>query len=136
MLSLALPMITVNLAMEVGSALPDFPVEQVVKENVGLIMEKFVDRRARLIFEHVSPDGTQPDTFDGRLINPGHGIECMWFVMSAARWLGETDLISRYIGDHAPEEGADCLLEFQAAKLNAFDVQAGTRIELGGGGAA
>lgn len=93
MLSLVLPMITVNLAMEVGSALPDFPVEQVVKENVRLIMEKFVDRRARLIFEHVSPDGTHPDTFDGRLINPGHGIECTWFVMSAAERFGDKETI-------------------------------------------
>lgn len=34
-------------------------------------------------------------TIDGRIINPGHGIECMWFVMDAAHALGETALIAR-----------------------------------------
>ncbi len=91
--SLALPMIAVNLAMEMGSALPDYPVEETVRENLRTIIEVFVDRRARLIFEHVSPDGGHPDTFEGRMILPGHGIECMWFVMSAAEQLGDTATI-------------------------------------------
>ena len=93
--SLVLPMITVNLAMEIGAALPEYPVENVIRDNLRLVMNTFVDRRAKLIFENVAPDGSHPDTFEGRLISPGHGIECMWFVMDAAQALGETDLITR-----------------------------------------
>ena len=92
-LSMTLPMIAINLAQELGAAIPDYPVQQVVRENVSLIMTKFVDRKARLIFENVAPDGTHPDTFDGRLIDPGHGIECMWFVMSAAEEMGDAATI-------------------------------------------
>ena len=95
MKSMVLPMITVNLAMEVGSALPAYPVENVIRENLHALMDTFVDRQAKLIFENVAPDGSHPDTFDGRIINPGHGIECMWFVMEAAHALGETALIAR-----------------------------------------
>ncbi|MDH7568298.1 MAG: AGE family epimerase/isomerase, partial [Armatimonadota bacterium] len=92
MRSMVLPMITVNLAMELGEAIPDYPVEEVVRENLRRVMDEFVDRRERLIFENVAPDGTHPDTFDGRLINPGHGIEAMWFVMDAAAQLGDEEM--------------------------------------------
>ena len=93
MRSLALPMILLNLAMELRSAIPDLPARQVIEDNLRLVMSLFVDRQAKLIFEHVSPDGSHPDTFDGRLINPGHGIESMWFVMSAAEELGDKAMI-------------------------------------------
>jgi N-acylglucosamine 2-epimerase len=93
MRSLALPMILLNLAMELRSAIPDLPATQVIEDNLRLVMSLFVDRKAKLIFEHVSPDGSHPDTFDGRLINPGHGIESMWFVMSAADELGDKAMI-------------------------------------------
>jgi len=93
--SMVLPMITVNLAMELGAAAPGYSVERVVRENLRYIMDTFVDRGRKLIFEHVAPDGSHPDTFDGRLLNPGHGIECMWFVMAAAEQYGETELIPR-----------------------------------------
>jgi len=33
-----------------------------------------------------------PTTWDGRLVNPGHGIECAWFIMAwAQRRLAECD---------------------------------------------
>ena len=95
MKSMVLPMITVNLAMEVGAALPDYPVEKVIRENLHALMDTVVDRKTKLIYEHVAPDGSHPDTFDGRVIHPGHGIECMWFVMEAAQAYGETALIER-----------------------------------------
>lgn len=95
MRSMVLPMITVNLAMELGTAAPGYPVERVVRENLHYIMDTFVDRQQRRIFEHVALDGSHPDTFDGRLLNPGHGIECLWFIMAAAEQYGETELIAR-----------------------------------------
>lgn len=97
MRSLALPMITINLALELGGAIPGYPVDQVVRENLALVMESFVDRKERLIFEHIAPDGSHPNTFDGRLINPGHGIESMWFVMAAAERMGDQAMISKAV---------------------------------------
>jgi len=95
MKSMVLPMITVNLAMEVGAALPSYPVEKVIRENLHALMDTFVDRKTKLIYENVALDGSHPDTFDGRVIHPGHGIECMWFVMDAANTYGEPALIAR-----------------------------------------
>jgi N-acylglucosamine 2-epimerase len=97
MRSMVLPMITVNLAMELGGAIPDYPVEQVIAEKLREVMDVFVDRERGLIFEHVAPDGSHPDTFDGRLINPGHGIEAMWFIMLAADKLGERSMVEKAV---------------------------------------
>jgi N-acylglucosamine 2-epimerase len=88
-------MITVNLALELGSAMPDYPVEDVVSRNTRLVMEKFINSTSGLVYEHIDPDGGHPDTFEGRLINPGHGIECMWFIMSAAERTGDNELIAK-----------------------------------------
>ncbi|HOQ28563.1 MAG TPA: AGE family epimerase/isomerase [Armatimonadota bacterium] len=95
MRSMVLPMITINLALELGGALPDYPVADVIRENLARVMDDFVDPDTHLIYEHIAPDGSHPDTFDGRLINPGHGIEAMWFVMDAAHQLGEHTLVER-----------------------------------------
>jgi len=93
LLTLALPMITINLALELGSHIEDPVLERSIDENIELVMGRLVDGERGLIFENVSPDGTHPDTFEGRLISPGHGIEAMWFIMDTARTLGREELI-------------------------------------------
>jgi N-acylglucosamine 2-epimerase len=83
----ALPMILCNLVLELEDVLPEAEVEQTLNENVKLIFDDFYQSDTGLILENVGPDGTFDDTYDGRLINPGHGIEAMWFVMDvASRW--------------------------------------------------
>jgi N-acylglucosamine 2-epimerase len=93
--SYALPMILMNLIQELSWLLD--PVEYATTRD-ALIREVsgfFIDPDTGLVHEHVSPDGSHPDTFDGRSINPGHGIEGMWFLMDLARSTGDDALISR-----------------------------------------
>jgi len=43
--------------------------------------------------ESVAPDGTpELDYIAGRVVNPGHDIECSWFVMEQANHIGDADL--------------------------------------------
>ncbi|MBU7004193.1 MAG: AGE family epimerase/isomerase [Theionarchaea archaeon] len=93
LVSLALPMITINLALELRSQIDDPGLDEAIQANMELVMGKLVDRDLGLIFENVSPDGSHPDTFDGRLVLPGHGIEAMWFIMDTARAQGKEELI-------------------------------------------
>jgi N-acylglucosamine 2-epimerase len=93
LVSLALPMITINLTLELKSHIDDPALDEAIEANINLVMDKLVDRDLGLIFENVSPDGSHPDTFDGRLVLPGHGIEAMWFIMDTARALGRNELI-------------------------------------------
>lgn len=85
MKSLAVPMILANLTLEMEWLLPEETLEQVLADTVREVMTDFLDRDRGLLFENVAPDGSHIDCFDGRLINPGHGIEAMWFMMDIAQ---------------------------------------------------
>ena len=60
-------------------------------------MSLFLDAKHHIVFEGVAPDGSHPDTHEGRLINPGHGIEGMWFVMDVARRRNDQVLMNRAV---------------------------------------
>jgi N-acylglucosamine 2-epimerase len=61
------------------------------------VMTDFLDHDRGLMFENVAPDGTHIDCFDGRLINPGHGIEAMWFIMEIANRRNDTFTINQAV---------------------------------------
>ena len=83
--SLAVPMILANLTLEMAWLLPNAELERVLDLTVQEVMNDFLDRSSGLLYEHVAPDGSHVDCFEGRLINPGHGIEAMWFMMDIAQ---------------------------------------------------
>jgi N-acylglucosamine 2-epimerase len=95
--SLAVPMILANLSLEMDWLLQDLELEAILESTVQEVMQDFRDSETGLMFENVTPDGKSLDCFDGRLINPGHGIEAMWFVMDIARRRGDLDLIEQAV---------------------------------------
>lgn len=87
----ALPMIICNLALELKHLLPRDEVENLLDKMVKEVLKDFFDADSGLILENVTPEGNKVDTFEGRLLNPGHGIEAMWFIMDIAeRWQDDT----------------------------------------------
>jgi N-acylglucosamine 2-epimerase len=83
--SLAVPMILANLTLEMAWLLPNAELERVLDATVREVMHDFLDRSSGLMYEHVTSNGGHIDCFEGRLINPGHGIEAMWFMMEIAQ---------------------------------------------------
>jgi N-acylglucosamine 2-epimerase len=83
--SLAMPMILANLVVELEWMLHQDTREATIETCLHDVMGLFLDQERGLMFEHVAPDGSHVDCFDGRLIIPGHGIEAMWFIMDLAR---------------------------------------------------
>jgi N-acylglucosamine 2-epimerase len=67
--------------MELEGVLDQSVVDGAIKRSVHEVMDIFRDPDTGLIYEFVQPDGSFHDSFDGRLLNPGHGIEAMWFMM-------------------------------------------------------
>ena len=92
--SLAVPMILANLSLEMDWLLASNELEAVLDRTVTEVMQDFRDAETGLMYENVTPEGKHLDCFDGRLINPGHGIEAMWFVMDIARRRQDTNLIN------------------------------------------
>lgn len=92
----ALPMIICNLALEIEHLLPKEFMEKVINECIHEVMEVFFrPELGGIIVENVTKDGKLSDTFDGRLINPGHAIEAMWFIMDLGVRLNRGDLIRK-----------------------------------------
>lgn len=80
----ALPMILCNLSLELEPLLGSKKVTEVTQGVIDLVMNTFYDQESGLVLENVSDDGALVDSFEGRLLNPGHAIEAMWFVMNLA----------------------------------------------------
>jgi N-acylglucosamine 2-epimerase len=94
----SLPMILCNLSLEIEHLLEPALVEETVERCIHEVMEVFYDPESGLMMEHVDQEGNLSDTFEGRLLNPGHGIEAMWFIMDLADRLGRPALIEKAIG--------------------------------------
>ncbi len=97
MKSLAVPMILANLTLEMEWLLSSEILENVLAATVQEVMTDFLDQEKGLMYESVAPDGSHIDCFDGRLINPGHGIEAMWFIMDIARRQNDTKTINQAV---------------------------------------
>ncbi len=80
----SLPMILCNLSLEIEHLLPAELVEKTIQDAIHEVMDIFYQPDSGLILENVNPDGSFSDSFEGRLLNPGHAIEAMWFIMDLA----------------------------------------------------
>lgn len=97
MKSLAVPMILANLTLEMDWLLPQETLNRVLDETVQEVMTDFLDPVRGIMFENVALDGSHLDCFDGRLLNPGHGIEAMWFIMDIANRREDVATINRAV---------------------------------------
>lgn len=96
--SFALPMILCNLALEIEHLLDKEFLEQTIEECIHEVMEVFLrPELGGLIVENVNEDGSLSDTFDGRLMNPGHTIEAMWFIMDLGKRMNRPELIEKAV---------------------------------------
>ena len=91
----SLPMILCNLALELEHIVGTRRVEALIPEVIHEVMEVFYQPESGLILENVYEDGSFCDSFEGRLLNPGHAIEAMWFVMDLARRANDQQLIDK-----------------------------------------
>lgn len=94
----ALPMILCNLALEIEHLLPEAFLNKVMDDCIHEVMEVFLRAElGGLIVENVTVNGELSDTFDGRLMNPGHAIEAMWFIMDLGHRLNRPELINKAV---------------------------------------
>jgi N-acylglucosamine 2-epimerase len=95
--SLALPMILANVTQELEWMLDPGEFDRTLDTCVEDVFTPFLDEERMVLHEHAAPDGTKLDSFDGRLLNPGHGIEAMAFIMDIAEKRGDRALVERAV---------------------------------------
>ena len=93
--SFSLPMILSNLVLELEGVLNEEEVNNTIDFSINEVMNVFLDKESGLIYEFVRPDGSHEDSFNGRLLNPGHGIEAMWFMIDIGVRRKDTALIEK-----------------------------------------
>lgn len=95
----------------IGSLLIGIVTAQELRLNLGHVdvagrsatewIDRFIFDIERLFFkpetevlmETVAPDGSLIDHHEGRMLNPGHAIECAWFILHEGRLRGEKSYI-------------------------------------------
>ena len=91
----SLPMILCNLSLELEHIIGTERVNSFIPTVIHEIMNVFYQPQLGLIMENVKQDGTFSDSFEGRLLNPGHVIEAMWFIMDLGKRLKDEALIKK-----------------------------------------
>ncbi len=90
-------MILCNLALEIEHILGKERVESFIPTVLHEVMEVFYQSSLGLIVENVTLDGSLVDSFEGRLQNPGHAVEAMWFIMDLGKRLKNTELVRKAV---------------------------------------
>ena len=93
----SLPMILCNLSLELEHLLGSERVDQFVPEIIHEVMDVFYHPELGVVLENVQPDGRFSDSFEGRVLNPGHAIEAMWFIMDLGKRRNDPALIQRAV---------------------------------------
>jgi len=86
-------MIAIVTAQEIRALLGDVAVRgatctQWIDRSLAEIERDFVKPDLGALMEVVGADGAVLDTFDGRTLNPGHALECAWFILHEAKHRG------------------------------------------------
>ena len=91
----ALPMILCNLALEIEHLLDKDFLQKTIDTCIHEVMDVFYRPELGLVVENLTTNNELSDTFEGRLLNPGHAIEAMWFIMDLGERLRKPELIER-----------------------------------------
>lgn len=93
MQGVAAQMMLIVVAQEIRGALGDIAVSgktctEWIDQAVDTIERVFYKPGLNVLMEVVAQDGSIIDHFDGRMLNPGHAIECAWFILHEAKHRG------------------------------------------------
>lgn len=93
--AMSMPMIQMMMARDLRGIVPDEELDPIIRANMAYFFNRHVDRERQCVFERVLPDGSlMLDVMEGRLLNPGHALECIWFMMDIAHEKGWHDIVN------------------------------------------
>ncbi|MBI5775331.1 MAG: AGE family epimerase/isomerase [Verrucomicrobia bacterium] len=98
MKGIAAHMIGIVTAQELRANLGDIAVSgrtctEWIDRSIAEIERDFLKPEHEALMEVVAPDGGVIDHFDGRTLNPGHALECAWFILHEGALRKDTRLI-------------------------------------------
>jgi N-acylglucosamine 2-epimerase len=94
----ALPMILCNLSLEIEHLIDKDFLQRTIDDCIHQVMDLFYRPELGLVVENITTGNQLSDTFEGRVLNPGHAIEAMWFIMDLGVRLNNQELIEKAAG--------------------------------------
>lgn len=91
---LAFPMITIATCQELRGSIDLPQANDWIDRCIQTIQDCHVKFDIKCVMETVGPKGEIYNHFDGRTLNPGHAIECAWFIMHEGKHRDDAGLIS------------------------------------------
>lgn len=93
----SLPMIICNMALEIENIMDDRNLlDDTISTCLHEVLDVFYKEEVGMMVENVSSvDGSMIDCFEGRLVNPGHNLEALWFLMNLGVRLNDKALVER-----------------------------------------
>ncbi len=85
MKGLGTPMCLIVAAQELRKVVDDPICTEVIDRCIDEVERDFMKPEFECVLETVGPNGEFIDTFDGRMLIPGHAIEVGWFILEEAR---------------------------------------------------
>ena len=95
----SLPMIICNMALEIEDIISDKALlDSTIRNCLHEVLDVFYKEDLKCMVENVSSvDGSLVDCFEGRVINPGHNLEALWFLMDLGVKMNDGKLIERCV---------------------------------------
>jgi N-acylglucosamine 2-epimerase len=91
----ALPMILCNLSLEIEHLVEKDFLQSTIDTCIHEVLDNFYRPELGIVVESVTVDNQLSDSFEGRVLNPGHAIEAMWFLMDLGVRLKRKELIEK-----------------------------------------
>ncbi len=93
----SLPMILTNLSLEIEGLIDNDLINKTIDECLNEVLSNFYREDLGLVLENITLDNKFSNTFEGRLLNPGHSLEAMWFIMDLGVKLKREDIIDKAV---------------------------------------
>jgi N-acylglucosamine 2-epimerase len=102
-------MMSLHVADLTGQVLGEARVKSLIDHSLENILYVFSKDEYRALFESVGRDGTIYDEPEGRVLNPGHDLESMWFCIHEGLKRDDRKIVDRAIevADWAYQRGYD-----------------------------
>ncbi len=88
MKGLAMPMILTVTAQILRETINDPVCNEWIDRSIEEVEQDFMKEEFQAVLESVGTNGEFWDTFEGRMICPGHSIELAWFILHEAKYRG------------------------------------------------
>ena len=99
-LSLGHYMMLANLGLIMDDCLGGDNYSSELDSALDMVLNKFYNPEFDVVFENILPDGSfDLDSCHGRMLNPGHVLEAMWFLLNALEKRPESSDLIRQICD-------------------------------------